>query len=71
MNSFSFLKKGWKNCFLALVGITWVKGTSVIEKETKKRGSGYYSFIFLKKLEKLFSGTCRYYVGKRYKCDEK
>ncbi len=22
-------------------------------------------------MEKLFSGTCRYYVGKRYKCDEK
>ena len=26
--------------FLALVGITWVKGTSVIEKETKKNESG-------------------------------
>ena len=26
--------------FLALVGITLVKGTSVIEKETKKDGSG-------------------------------
>jgi hypothetical protein len=30
------------------------------------------SFIFLKKkMEKLFSRTCRYYVGKRYKCDRK
>ena len=29
------------------------------------------SFNFLKKVGKTFSGTCRYYVGKRYKCDRK
>ena len=29
------------------------------------------SFILLKKVGKTFSGTCRYYVGKRYKCDRK
>ena len=29
------------------------------------------SFNFLKKVGKIFSGTCRYYVGKRYKCDRK
>ena len=29
-----------------------------------------FIFIFFKK-EKLFSNTCRYYVGKRYKCDRK
>ena len=40
---FYFLKKSWKKCFLVLVGITQVKGTSVIEKETKKGASGYYS----------------------------
>jgi hypothetical protein len=37
---FSFVGKSWKNCFLALVGITYVKGTSVIEKEMKKDASG-------------------------------
>ena len=35
------MKKVGKH-FLALVGITYVKGTSVIEKETKKGDSGYY-----------------------------
>ena len=29
------------------------------------------SFNFGKKLEKLFSRTCRYYMSKRYKCDRK
>ena len=29
------------------------------------------SFNFLKKIGKIFSGTCWYYVGKRYKCDGK
>ena len=29
------------------------------------------SFNCLKKVGKIFSGTCRYYVGKRYKCDRK
>ena len=38
MNSFNFLKKSWKNCFLALVGITWVKVISVIEKGNEKGG---------------------------------
>ncbi len=28
------------------------------------------SFNFLKKVGKKISGNCRYYVGKRYKCDE-
>jgi hypothetical protein len=29
------------------------------------------SFNLLKKVGKVFSGTCRYYVGERYKCDRK
>ena len=37
MNSFNFLKKKkLEKLFLALVGITWVKDTSVIEKESEK-----------------------------------
>jgi hypothetical protein len=53
---FYFCKKSWKNCFQALVGITWVKDTSVIKKETKKDGSGYYSrdqfwYHFLPKIQ--------------------
>ena len=36
MNSFIFVKKNWKNCFLALVGITKVKGTSVTKSDAKK-----------------------------------
>ena len=30
-----------------------------------------FFYFFLKKVGKTFSGTCRYYVGKRYKCDRK
>jgi hypothetical protein len=28
-------------------------------------------FKFFEKIGKIFSGTCRYYVRKRYKCDRK
>ena len=38
-----FEKKRLEKLFLALVGITLVKGTSVIEKKTKMGDSGYYS----------------------------
>jgi hypothetical protein len=41
INSFIFLKKV-KKYFLALVGITWVEGTSVIKKESEKGGSVIY-----------------------------
>ena len=37
---FYFFEKRLEKLFLALVGITKVKGTSVIEKETKKDESG-------------------------------
>jgi hypothetical protein len=41
--------------FLALVGITWVKGTSVIKKESEKGGNAiyfwnYFSTIFHQKV---------------------
>ena len=37
------VSKKIREIIMALVGITYVKGTSVIEKETKKGDSGYFS----------------------------
>ena len=50
-----------KNGYGALVGLTFVKGTNVEQ---------HFSF-WGKKLENVVSGTCRFYVCKRYKCAEK
>ena len=40
INSFKFLKKSWKTWFLALVGLTEVKGRSVRKQVTKKDRKG-------------------------------
>ena len=44
MNSFNFWKKKLEKLFLALVGITWVKGTSVIYFGSEKGGCAVKSW---------------------------
>ena len=39
---FKLFEKRLEKLFLALVGITWVKDTSVIEKESEKGGNAIY-----------------------------
>ena len=56
----TFFIKMVKNGDGALVGITWVKGTSVD-----------IFFQVFEKMQKMVSGTCRSCVNKRYKCAEK
>ena len=48
MNSFNFLKKKLEKLFLTLVGITWVKGTSVIDFGSEKGGGAgrWFGAIF-------------------------
>ena len=56
----SFVRQSCKNDHDALVGLTWVKGTSV---------KNFFSFL-KKRNGTNVSGICRSYICKRYKCAE-